>query len=474
MTLKKEGILEIGGGKLKKVLAASALAAILSIPILAAPAPAQNAGGTGTIEAFIGSNLVNVQGYAPNTDVTIQVIRKGIVIGAVTGPTDGDGFAEFNHAGGGPVSEGGDCFAGSSTPDIQPGDTIRTLQGGVANSAVVRDVGINFDKISTNVKEGKITVSGHARSRANAELVPGSDVLELRLNKGSADRWDTGPGLDQDRPGRKDLRVDIGANVKPNGNFTRVLNVGRQDARDWKNNPGEAGLEWSAAAPAGEGQEVNPPSIFVADEAGGEAILGCPPLAEYGVNGSNPKVVNKKFIAGNKPFNVRGASFNARAVNVTLNDRSAATAPVTKTVKLDPAAGAQRWNAAFTNAEVGRLKDGKLTARATYTVEGQNAGGADATATFTGKNLQVLKDTVAPKKPSVNPKPGVYQRAISAKLRAQRGAKIHYTVDGRRPTANNRVYVRPIRVTGTQRIKAIAVDRAGNSSAIGSFRYVIR
>lgn len=463
MTVNREGLLEIGGGKLKKALAASAIAAMLAIPILSSPAPAQTANGT--IEAFIGTNLVNVQGYAPDTDVTIQVIRKGIVIGTVTGPTGPDGFAEFNHAGGGQVSEGGDCFAGPSTPDIQPGDTIRTLQGGVENSAVVRDVGINFDKISTNVKEGKITVSGHARSRANAELTPGADVLELRLNKGSADLWD--------QSNRKDLRVDVGANLKPNGTFTRVLNVGRQDARDWSNNPGEVSLEWSAAAPAGE-EEVDPPAIFVSDEAGGEAILGCPPLAEYGVNGSNPNVINKKFIAGNKPLNMRGVSFNASEVSVTLNDRRAATAPVTKTVTLDPTAGAQAWNAAFTNAEVGRLKDGKLTARATYTVEGQDANGANATATFTGKNLQILKDTVAPGKPRVNPKPGVYQRAISAKLRAQRGTSIHYTVDGRRPTANNRRYVRPIRVTATQRIKTIAVDRAGNSSAIGSFRYVIR
>jgi hypothetical protein len=229
-------------------------------------------------------------------------------------------------------------------------------------------------------------------------------------------------------------------------------------------------LEWSEAG----AEEVNPPAIFVADEAGGEAILGCPPLAEYGVKGSGPGVVNKAFIAGNKPFNLRGVSFNASAVSVTLDDKSAATAPVTKRIVLDPTAGAQRWNAAFTNAQVGRLKDGMLTARATYTVNGQNAAGADATANFGGESLKIIKDTVAPRTTRVTPKAGVYQRAISVKLRAQRGTKIHFTVDGRRPTANNRVYVRPIRVTGTQTIKAVAVDRAGNAGPVGAFRYVIR
>ncbi len=460
------------GGRLKKLLAASALAVTLAVSAHVPLAAAQTV-PQGTIEAFIGTNLINVQNYPANTSVTIQVIRRGLVVGSVTGTTDAEGFTEFNHGGGGQVSEGGDCFAPPSTPDVLPGDTVRAVAGTVNNSAVVRNIGINFDAISTNVKNGTITVSGHARSMANAPIANG-DVLELRLNKGSADRWDTGPGLDQDRPGRKDLRVDIGADRKANGVFTRVLRVGSQDARDWKNTPGEVSLEWSEAPPAGD-EEVDPPAIFVADEAEGEALLGCPPLAEYAVKSSSPGVVNKAFIAGNAPLNLSGVAFNASRVSVTLDDRSPLTPAITRVVNLQPAEEVQNWQASFTNAQLGRLKDGMLTARATYTVNGQNLAGENATATFAGQNLNVLKDTVAPRRaPAATPKAGVYQRAISVSLKAPAGTKIHYTVNGSRPTARSREFVRPIRVTGTQTIKAVAVDKAGNAGPVGAYRYVIR
>lgn len=466
MTTNREGLLEMGGGKLKKALAASVLAVALTIPALAPPASAQ-AAPQGTIEAFIGTNLVNVQGYPANEEVTIQVVRNDLVVGSVTGNTDGEGFVEFNHGGGG-APPAGDCFTSDATPDIVAGDTIRTvyldeLGNEVVQSEVVRDVDIKFDTISTNVKNGTITVSGHARSLADAPIRAG-DILELRLNKGSADLWDSN--------NRKDLRVDVGANLRANGTFTQILKVGTQDARDWRNSPGEVSLEWSAGAGANE--EVNPPAIFVADEAGGEAILGCPPLGEYGINNSNPKVINKAFVGGNGNLVLRGSSFDASNVRVTLNDRSAATAPVVVNVQ-PAAAGAQNWAASFTNAQVGALRDGMLTATAVYTVSGQDVSGADITRNFRGENLRILKDVVAPARaPVATPKAGVYNRAISVKLNAQAGTKIHYTVNGSRPTTRSRVYTRPIRVTGTQRIKAVAVDRAGNTSPIGVYFYRIR
>lgn len=458
---------------MKKALAASVLAAALAIPALAPPASAQ-AAPQGTIEAFIGTDLVDLQGYPADTEVAIQVVRRGIVVGSVTGTTDADGFVEFNHAGGGQVSEGGDCFAPPSTPDIVAGDTIRTvyldgLGNEVVQSEVVRNVGINFETISTNVKNGTITVSGHARSLAAAPINPG-DVLELRLNKGSTDRWDTGSGLDQDRPNRRDLRVDIGENLRANGTFTRVLKVGTQDARDWQRSPGEVALEWSAAAPAGEEEEVNPPAIFVADEAGGEAIAGCPPLGEYAVKSSNVKAINKAFVGGNANFVLSGVSFDASEVAVTLNGVAA------QSVVLSAPDGVQTWTARFSNQQIeGIRKEGMLVARAVYTVNGIDVAGNPATATFGGQNLRILKDTVAPARaPVARPKPGLYNRAISVSLKAQAGTTIRYTVNGSRPTVRSRVYTRPIRVTGTQRIKAIAIDRAGNMSPVGSYLYRIR
>jgi hypothetical protein len=481
-----------GDGIVRKVLLASVFAAVLALVYVAPPASGQ-AAPQGTIEAFIGSNLVNVQNYPNDTEVTVKVIRDGIVVGSVTGETVADveddpatpnvdeslntGFVEFNHDGGGQVSEGGDCFEPPSTPDILAGDTIRTVyldgQTEVVNSAVVRDVGVDFDTISTNANNGTITVSGHAKSLADAPIEAG-DVLELRLNKGSADAWDVFSGGDQDREGRTDLRVDIGENLRADGTFTRILNVGQQDARDWRDTPGEVFLEWSEAVPAGEEEEVNPPAIFVADEAGGEAIAGCPPLAQYAVTNSDPAAVNRTFVAGDAPLTVSGVSFGASNVSVTLDDQNSTTPPIVKNATLDTATGAQNWSASFTNAEAESLRDGTLTASAEYTVEGLDINGQSATGTFGGQSLSILKDTVAPTAPRATPRAGTYNRAISVSLSAQAGTDIRYTVNGQNPTRQSRLFTTPIRVSATQTIKAAAFDAAGNRSPIASFRYVIR
>jgi hypothetical protein len=461
-------------GRMWLALAVAVLAAGLALAALAPRASAADSVQPGrTIEAFIGTDLVNVQGYPANTQVTIEVLRRGILIGSATGMTDAEGFLEVNHAGGGPFPLG-DCFEGDATPDVRAGDVVRVRTAsdpaGVFDSAVVRDLGVNFDTITTNVNAGTITISGHVRSRPNALIAPGTDVLELRLNKATRDNtWETGPGLDQDRPGRRDLRVDIGANVRANGTWARVLNVGTQDARDWQNNPGEVSLEWSEGA-----GEENPPAIFVADEAGGEAIAGCPPLAQYGVTATSPRAINQAFIAGDAPFVVRGTSFNANAVSVTINDRNSATNPRVVAATLSQESGHQTWRAEFANARLGGLSDGPILVSAVYTVNRDVFGAAVTPANFGGTNLPTLKDTVVPRAPVATPPPGVYNRPISVSLAAERGAVIRFTVDGSRPTLGSRQFVRPIRVTGTQRIKAVAFDAAGNRSPLGSFRYVIR
>lgn len=472
MKIGNESSVERGGGILKKILAASALTAALTIPVLIAPASAADSVRNGrTIEAFIGSDLVNVQNYPANKQVTIEVVRNGVVAGSVSGKTDASGFAEFNHTGGGQVAAGGDCFKPPVSPDIMPGDTIRTkTQGdrGARDSAVVRDVEIDFDSITTGANT--IEISGRVNPNATnaAGVTPRTDVLELRLNKGSADLWDTGPGLDQDRPGRKDLRVDIGENVQADGSWKRTLNVSSQDAQDWANNPGEVGLEWSVGAGAGA-EEAAPPAIFVADEAGGEAILGCPPLRGNALTHSSSSVLNKASVG--KGLRLGGISKGATAVSVTLDDRNASTSPVelTATPRAAYMDGFQAWKTPKMNAGQLRLlkllKDGRLTARATYSVAGTEVS---------GNSLMIRKDTVAPRAPRATPKPGVYNRVQRVTLSAQPRAEIHYTLNGKRPTAASRTYNRQIRIGKTRTVKATAIDQAGNKSAVGSFRYVIR
>jgi hypothetical protein len=263
MTINGDGQPNRRGGMVRKALAASLVAAALSGSALVGSASAAVTGGQ-TIEAFIGTNLVGLSGYGANEVVTLEVIRNGNTINTTTKTADGDGFIEINHDG----AEAGDCFDGN-TPNIKPGDTLRTTgdpepAGSGVDDEVVRDIGVKFNQITTNTRTDRITVSGHARDLPGA-LIRNTDVLELRLNKAGENPWE-GTG------GRTDLRVDIGRNLDAQGNFTRVLRVSHNDAVDWKRNPGEVALEWSAGV-----GEADPPAIFVADK--GPAVAdGCPPL----------------------------------------------------------------------------------------------------------------------------------------------------------------------------------------------------
>lgn len=452
MTIVYSRFLEKGGSRLRKLLVAYVLAIALAISALATPASAQDA-SQGTIEAFIGSNLVNVQGYPANTEVTIEVIRGDVTVATVTGQTDADGFAEFNHVGGGQVGEGGDCFRPPASPDIMPGDTIRAVAGTVDNSAVVRDLGVDFETIDTNVAAGTITVSGHARSLPNAELTPGADILELRLNKGSADLWDS--------TDRKDLRVDIGENVQADGSWTRTLNVGTQDAQDWSDSPGEVSLEWSAAPPAGD-EEVDPPSIFVANEAEGPgALAGCPTLAEDALTDSSHSVVNTTNVGRNMILG--GVSFGATGVNVSVPGGAQHAATITPVNDAAPNEH-QTWTATIPAAELGALPQGRFDVSAAFAGPGVRQ---------TPSTLSILKDTIAPRRPTATPGAGRYARTQQVTLSSEARASIHYTVNGSRPTANSLLFRRPVPITATQTLRAIAIDGVGNTSQISSFRYTI-
>src|SRR5205085_2509642 len=90
----------------------------------------------------------------------------------------------------------------------------------------------------------------------------------------------------------------------------------------------------------------------------------------------------------------------------------------------------------------------------------------------TGINLDVLKDTVIPDAPTSNPAPGTYEGEQSVVLHsADPDAAIHYTTNGTDPTAKSPKATGQVRVSNTQTVKAIAVDPAGNSSAVSALGY---
>ena len=135
-----------------------------------------------------------------------------VVIGSVTGRTDASGTLEINHLGGGqfPV---GDCWAGPVTPDIMPGDTVRTTIAAPlgadgqptgendVDSTNVRDIFIDVDATTVDTTANTITLHGHVRSLEDAPIDLENDILELRLNA-SGFTWQTNNN-------RKDLRAQV-------------------------------------------------------------------------------------------------------------------------------------------------------------------------------------------------------------------------------------------------------------------------
>ena len=272
MTINQEDARRKGGGIVRKVLAASVLAAALIVPAVVVPASAADSVKRGrTIEAFIGTNLVDVQNYPAGKSIRVDVLRGGTLVSTADGRTGtrgaNRGFMEWNHAGGGPFPRG-DCFK-RVTPDIVPGDVIRTKVQGEAGTdrAVVRDIFLDTEATTVDEDTDTITVSGHVRDRPNGAINEAADVLELRLNA-EGFTWQSG-----DRPGRRDLREQLpAAEIGPDGTFTHVFNVSDADAASASELGFEQALEWSKAV-----GEADPPAIFVADRGPGVAD-GCPPL----------------------------------------------------------------------------------------------------------------------------------------------------------------------------------------------------
>ncbi len=442
-------------GTMKKLMLASMATAIITLPMMNTQASAQEAAGPDnvqsgrTIEAFLGSDLANVQGYPANTEVKMEVVRNGVLVGSKTANTDGDGFLEINHVG------GADCWDEPATPDIMGGDVIRTTTtgdpDGTVDYATARDVGLEFETIATDPAAGTITVQGHAKSLENAPIAPG-DGLELRLNKGSTDLWDSS--------NRKDLREDVGANVQPDGSFTHVLNVGTQDANDWQNSPGEVFLEWAGGAGAG-GAEAAPPAIFVADEGEG-GVPGCPATAEDAMTQSSSQFINTETVQ--QELTLSGISFGATGVKVSIPGGAQQDATLTP---VDAAApnGHQTWTAKIPASELAALPQGEFQASASFEGPGVKT---------TPSTLSLVKDTEAPANPAATPDAGSHNSSQAVTLSGEDGAAIHYTVNGSDPTATSRTFGQQIQITASQTIKAISIDKAGNASGIATFDYVIR
>jgi hypothetical protein len=228
----------------------------VTMPVLSA----DGAVGAGrSIEVFTGTDMIGLAGYPANTNVRVEVVRHGIVVGYATRMTDSQGTITLNHVGG----AAGDCFDSPTSPDVQPSDTIRTKilkAGGAVDTSLVRGVWLNPLKFTGDTT---IEVSGQvAVGDEPGAINPATDALMLRINKDVP--WIADPG-------NKDRREPITASeVQPDGTFTHVLSVDVQDIVDLQQDS-ETFLEWSDATAT---------ELTIAEAEAPEPLLGCPPAAK--------------------------------------------------------------------------------------------------------------------------------------------------------------------------------------------------
>lgn len=451
-------------GTTKKLLLASMAAAVITLPTLAQPAPAQPTGpgvrDGKNISVFHNLDFVAAFGYESGERLTVDVYRGGHKIATAFGPAaqtpEGPGL-EVNH---GPVGAAaqGDCWE-NYTPDILPGDRIVVTDGaGVTDEVLVDGISINEEgPIDTDPtsRTAPVTLEGRA-SYADGTPIPveSLDSGELRHD---GPRFRATPNSVERIEGTED-----GWRATYQYPYNIVQIKESLTAEEKK----QAVLNGSHAMGYGHVAPLPKETQLVEGIGGGGPALGCEvsPKQANAVTISDDEFVN----LDSGPLNLSGTAMEAvSAVDVTLSDADPATDDVTvDATGLTAGPGEKAWSAEFSREQLDSLEDGELTASGTYTL---SAGGET-----TGANKQIQKDTVAPADPTATPPGGSYDAQQAVSLNAEDGSKAHYTVDGSDPSATSREFGQQIQITASQSIKALAVDAAGNSSGISTFDYVIR
>jgi hypothetical protein len=406
-----------------------------------------------SVISFPQRDFVSASGYNDNEGpVTVRVMRNGVTIATSTPVTPQDdpktlnvkdGIVEVNHPGGG-------CWVGT-TPDILPGDEITTTtKNGLTEGTTTANVAASLPV--ENAVTHAITIQGTALDAAGNPLP--IDQIEQRL-VANKDQFDLN--------GRRTLRAAVGADgtltIDAAGNWTATY-TGLDDADRARALNAETRILWLGTDPAAGNQATIYETAGDGSVVGGPATPDCTaPFAQNAIGGTEiggapTKVINQFNVGGSLVVSGPYDPQNVGAVALTVGGVSV---PVTL--------GTDTWSG---SVPAGSLPDGTLTARASFTPGGSVGGGApDSTMT-------IVKDTVAPRSPSVNVPAGTYASAQVITLQSDPGATIRFTGDGSTPTATSGVvFSAPVSVTSSQTITAVAIDGNGNVSAPGAFRYTI-
>jgi len=423
-------------------LALSPLVATAGLTGIASPASAGVTIGS-NISVFPDRDMVVAVGYQEGEELTIQVLRDGVVIGQTVGPAaatpEGVGL-EVNH---GPVGAPlpGDCWT-NYTPDIVGGDVIRVSTARGVDTMTVADVEfvggtyLGVDGTGATTNEVKVDITGTAAAGA---------AVEFRRDKPTP-RFRRGP-----LPPRLNTATGLYTATFTPSTATSEEGLTTEQQRDIALNE----ASWAAVV-----DDITETTLAELGEPGGVGP-GC-------TGSADPNAVAGGY---QEPINITSGdiilSGTARegvaSVSITVGSLTAKEATLSTNVT-----GVKTWSVPFTKAELMTLPDGNITVRSTF----------DGLA---GTNRTILKDTVAPAAPTPSPAPGTYPTAQSVTLNKPAGetlSKIHWeigppTTTVADPDQFSTPYTTQIAVTSSQTIKARVIDPAGNLGAVGTFAYRI-
>jgi Chitobiase/beta-hexosaminidase C-terminal domain len=434
--------------------------------IAAAPAPAGPPAADGVrdgrnVAVFHNLDFVAAFGYDVDDRLTVDVYRGPHRIGTVTAPAlstpDGTGL-EINHGFDG-TPQPGDCWP-VYTPDIQPGDRI------VVSDATGQD--------ATHVDAIRIT-SPPAIDPATQDVVMegtarGADGTPIPA---TLQALDSGEVRNTSKFRAAPTRIERIAGTEDGwrATFERALGYGVDPAKSLGLDASPAGLDarrdsivaGEAAIGYGHGDPLPPVTQLVegADDVNAPAP-GCPVGGR--LDDANAVIVtdDEAVNAASGDLQISGTAEPGVAhVRVTVNDGDAATpALVAETSDLFAGSGDKSWSVTLRRAQLDALEDGSLTLSGDF--DGAPGGGRT-----------IAKDVLAPAAPAATPPPGTYAERQSVTLHGEQGADIRHTRDGSEPTIASPRARGPLVVRGSQTVKAIVVDAAGNRSPVASLPYTI-
>ena len=398
------------------------------------------------VALYAGSGL-ELAGFTPGVNLTAEVFRNGVSIGKTAGIPDSAGDLNVNP----------DVCWQNLTPRILPGDILQVAQGATVDTMVVKDAPVGTASIDP-ANPGQLVVHGTATDPVTGERPPEID-LENRLIS-------AGPRFSNGRnrigaPGEGFISYDAPADPANHAWTARYLGLPAGDITIATSATTTSQARVNSAAAS----EV---TIFNNGDVAGPVAPCTEPLAENAVTAADHPVINRANVGTDL---VLGgvAQPSTNSVSVVLVDGNPGTSDPTPPVTLSPSTGGPRtWTAVVPQSSVAALADGSLLAVGSYSVGGP--------APIAGVNLGIPKDTVAPPAPTAVPAPGTYFTPQSVTLNhsdPDPRTRIQFTNGGGDPNAGSPIFQLPIAVTGSQLIRAVSVDAAGNASGVAAFGYQI-